>query len=112
MESLAEIKVTAPIFASVATKCGPISASNWQENNPTAIGPKQLIDNKKIFLGADTDALLADFDRRSDKCHFSESGQIKTASAYAEAIIKELRKRGQARVLNKLCKIQRMALNF
>ncbi len=88
LESLAEIKVAVAVFVSVATKCG----SNWRENNPTAIGQKQLIDNKKIFLGVDTDTLLADVDRQSDKCHFSESGQVKTASAYAEAIFKNIGK--------------------
>ena len=45
-----------------------------------------MIDDRRIFLGADTDALLGTADRREDKCHLSESGQTKTAAAYAQAI--------------------------
>ena len=48
----------------------------------------QLADPKaRILLGANTDQLLVSADRRkNDQCHFSESGQRKTASAYAAAI--------------------------
>ena len=45
-----------------------------------------VIDNRRIFLGAETDALLGPADRREDRCHLSESGQTKTAAAYAPAI--------------------------
>jgi hypothetical protein len=44
-----------------------------------------LIDNKTIFLGVNTDELVEVKDRY-DTCHFSESGQIKTAKALANSI--------------------------
>ena len=39
-----------------------------------------------IFLGANTDDLLLYDDRDIAHCHLSESGQIKTANAYADSI--------------------------
>lgn len=80
--TLAENGIDAPIYASVSTKCG----DSWKADNPTTTGQRAVIDNKRIFLGADTDTLLADADRQADKCHFAESGQSKTAESYAEAI--------------------------
>ena len=83
-----EIKgVKALTYIAVATKCG-LNAT-WTNDNPTAIGQKSLIDNKNIFLGANTDTLLEKIDRKmGDDCHFSQSGQDKTSSAFAEAIAK------------------------
>lgn len=49
------------------------------------MGQKKLEDKNEFFLGADTDELLKAEDRRADLCHFSESGQLKAAEAYAEA---------------------------
>ena len=86
MKSLTEIGVTAPIFLAITTKCGPLD--NWRSDNPTATAQQQLIDGKKVFLGANTDTLLAPEDRRTtDQCHFRESAQRKTAAAYAQAIM-------------------------
>ena len=44
-----------------------------------------LINNRRIFLGADTDQLVELKDRYDD-CHFSETGQIKVAKAFADSI--------------------------
>jgi hypothetical protein len=83
VETLRESGVDASIFAAIATRCG---RAGWTADNPTANAQRAAIDNRRIFLGADTDALLGTADRREDKCHLSESGQAKTASAYAQAI--------------------------
>jgi hypothetical protein len=84
VETLRESNVVAPIFISIASKCGGKSA--WEENNPTATGQHQLVDNKHIFLGVDTDKLLSAVDRQADGCHFGETGQLKTAESFARAI--------------------------
>jgi hypothetical protein len=83
LETLAEAEVVAPAFIAIATKCD----ADWVPDNAAARGQRQLVDNKRIYLGVDTDALLGASDRR-DTCHFSESGQRKTALSYAEAIRK------------------------
>ena len=86
LETLRENDVNAPIYLSITTKCG--GNSFWDGNNPTAIAQWQLIDNKNIFLGVNTDILVSDHDRRTDGCHFAETGQLKTADSIARAIIK------------------------
>lgn len=83
LTTLIERKVDAPVFIAIATKCGKIKT--WKAENPTAIGQRQLIDNKRIFLGADTDSLLTKFDRIG-QCHLSASGQLITANSFATAI--------------------------
>jgi hypothetical protein len=77
---LGENGVDAPLYISISTKCGP-----WTADNPIAAAQRSLIDDRRVYLGVDTDALLAAKDRY-DGCHLSESGQRKTAAAYAEAI--------------------------
>jgi hypothetical protein len=84
METLRENNVTVPVFISVSTKCTPNLV--WYWNNPTANAQRKLVDNKHMFLGADTDKLLADSDRRLDDCHFGRKGQLKTADSFAAAI--------------------------
>jgi hypothetical protein len=84
MDSLRDSGVSAPAFIAVTTKCGLSS----KDSNPVAAGQRGLVDDRTIFLGADTDALLGAVDRQSDGCHFSESGQRKTALSYATAIKK------------------------
>ena len=84
MHTLADIGVTAPTFIAIATKCNVMD--NWQRKNPTALGQLQLVDYRKVFLGADTDGLLTVGDRREDQCHLSASGQLKTAMSYALAM--------------------------
>ena len=85
-KSLTDIGVSAPIFISISTFCG--NDKPWKRDNPIAQAQAQLADPKaRILLGANTDQLLVSADRRkNDQCHFSESGQRKTASAYAAAI--------------------------
>jgi hypothetical protein len=81
--SLRLAKVTAPIFISIATKCG----GKWYPNSATSSAQSKLVDNKTIFLGSDTDALLSNDDRRSDVCHFNSRGELKVATDFARAII-------------------------
>jgi len=82
LDTLTELKVSAPIFVSIATKC---TGADWTEDNPIAIGQKMLVDNRRIFLGVNTDQLVEQKDRY-DACHFNETGQIKAAKAFAESI--------------------------
>lgn len=88
--SLSEIGISAPFFISISTQC---NQRDWSIENPTSNAQKQLIKYKNIFLGANTDLLLYDFDRAPDKCHFSQSGILKTANSYAMAIIKNINNR-------------------
>jgi hypothetical protein len=80
VDVLAENGVDAPLYISISTKCGP-----WTANNPIAVAQRSLIDGRRVFLGIDSDAALGTKDRYDD-CHLSESGQRKTATAYADAI--------------------------
>lgn len=82
VESLRENGVDAPVFTAIASECRP----GWTAENPTVAGQRAVIDNRRVFLGANTDTLLGEADRREDKCHLGESGQVKTAAAYAKAI--------------------------
>jgi hypothetical protein len=81
VDTLVENGVDAPIYISVSTRCG----TPWTADNPTAAAQRAVVDNKRILLGADTDTLLLPEDRH-DGCHYSETGQKKTAASYAEAI--------------------------
>jgi hypothetical protein len=84
LDTLNDLKVSARIFVSIATRwchAGP----NWTEINPVSIGQRMLVNNRRIFLGADTDQLV-ELKDRYDTCHFSETGQIKAAKAFAESI--------------------------
>lgn len=72
-------------YYAVATKCG--QNQKWIINNPISRAQRSIANPKQnIILAADTDALLSDQDRLADHCHFSETGQVKTATAFAEAI--------------------------
>ncbi|OWS71261.1 hypothetical protein CBI30_07390 [Polynucleobacter aenigmaticus] len=77
-------KIRAPIFISISSKCGP----NWIDNNPISTAQNLLIDNKKIFLGVNSDKLLDSEDRTPDECHLMGSGQLKIAKSYYEAFLK------------------------
>lgn len=83
-QSLNDAGVVAPIFISIATKCGYDIL--WVRDNQIAIAQRRLVDNTEIFLAADTDDLLEVGDRRPDECHLAYSGQLKVADAYAHAI--------------------------
>lgn len=84
MGSLENSGVSAPVYISVSTKCTPNRM--WRVENPVEIAQNNLMDNHKVFLGSNTDILLGNEDRQPDHCHFSETGQIKTAKSYADAI--------------------------
>jgi hypothetical protein len=79
--ALARDGVEAPIYTSISTRCGP----SWSADNSVARAQRGLAADGRVHVAADTDALLAPEDRY-DGCHFSESGQRKTATAYAAAI--------------------------
>ncbi|PZN77005.1 MAG: hypothetical protein DM484_15410 [Candidatus Methylumidiphilus alinenensis] len=87
LDTLRENDVNAPIYLSIATKCG--ANTHWDQNNPTSTGQHQLVDSRKIFLGVNTDVLVSDQDRRADRCHFAETGQLKTADSIARSITKD-----------------------
>jgi carbohydrate esterase-like sialic acid-specific acetylesterase len=84
LDTLSEGGVTAPLFLAIATRC----VSSWKPDNPIAADQRALVDNRRVFLGADTDALVGDTDRRPDGCHFGAHGQLKAANAFATAIEK------------------------
>jgi carbohydrate esterase-like sialic acid-specific acetylesterase len=73
--------VDAPIYLSITSRCG----TPWSAVNPVAKAQRRLVDERRVFLAADTDTLLESGDRYDD-CHFAESGQAKVAAAYAAAI--------------------------
>ena len=72
-------------YYAVASKCG--ENPEWTPINPISIAQKS-VENKhfNIFIGANTDELLLYDDRDLGRCHFSESGQIKTANSFFNAI--------------------------
>jgi len=80
-DTLRESGVRAPVFIAIATRCG----SDGTKDNPTADGQRAILKRDGVHLGANTDALLDEKDRR-DGCHMSASGQEKTAASFAEAI--------------------------
>ena len=84
LDTLSEGGVTAPVFLAIATHC----VSNWKPDNPIAAAQRALVDNRHVFLGADTDALVGTADRRPDGCHFGGRGQVKAADAFVAAIEK------------------------
>jgi len=81
---LRQAGVAAPIFISVASRCGPLST--WKARNPISKAQRSLVDGRRVLLAANTDFLINTADRRQDQCHFGAVGQEKAASAYAYAI--------------------------
>jgi hypothetical protein len=84
LNSLTALEVRGPIFISIATRLCD-AHSDWREDNPVATAQNMLIDNKRIFLGADTDKLV-ERQHRYNGCHFDSYGQSKTAEAFANSI--------------------------
>lgn len=82
LDTLDEAGVDAPVFLAVATRCDV----PWTPDNPVARAQRALVDDRRVFLGADTDTLVTERDRRDDGCHFGASGQAKAADAFAQAI--------------------------
>ncbi len=82
LDTLSEAGITAPVFLAIATRC----VRAWKADNPIAADQRALVDNLRVFLGADTDALVGTADRRPDGCHFGGRGQVKTADSVVAAI--------------------------
>jgi hypothetical protein len=71
--------VDAKIFVSTATRCLP----GWSEPNAIQAAQHELAaDAPRFEPGVDTDKLLSAEDRYDD-CHMADSGEAKTASAWA-----------------------------
>lgn len=86
VDSIRRKGVKAPIFVSVATKCG--LDPDWRPENPVSMAQRSLPDNgRKIFPGVNTDAMLGPEDRY-EECHLSATGQEKFAAAWVEEISK------------------------
>jgi hypothetical protein len=76
--------VDAPIFVSIATKCG--MNPSWHPHNPVSDAQRSLHDEKqRICQGVDTDLLLNAEDR-FEGCHFAGSGQEKFAAAWLDIL--------------------------
>ena len=84
LDTLTDGGVTAPVFIAIATRC----VGKWKPDNPIAAAQRALVDDRRVFLGADTDALIGTADRRPDGCHFGGHGQVKAAEAFVAAIEK------------------------
>lgn len=85
-DSMRREGVAAPIFPSVATKCGV--DPGWTPGNPVAMAQGSLLSReRKILPGVNTDAILGPADRYDD-CHFSGTGQEKFANALVEVLMK------------------------
>ncbi|MBS0523884.1 MAG: hypothetical protein JSS04_09625 [Proteobacteria bacterium] len=80
--TLSDAGVAAPVFIAIATRC----VSSWEPDNPIAAAQRALVDNRRVFLGVDADALVGTADRRPDGCHFGGRGQVKAADAFVAAI--------------------------
>jgi Carbohydrate esterase, sialic acid-specific acetylesterase len=71
--------VDANIFVSTATRCLP----GWSEPNAIQAAQQELAaDGPRFEAGVDTDKLLSAEDRYDD-CHMADSGEVKTARAWA-----------------------------
>ena len=85
-KSIQKAGFSSPFFISISTKCG--NKISWTPNNPISNAQHSLINERNVFLGANTDLLINDADRATDHCHFSEEGLIKTGWAYADSIMR------------------------
>ena len=78
-ETLRANSVDAPVFVSTASRCLP----GWSETNAIRTAQQELAAAHPGFRpGVDTDKLLQAQDRYDD-CHMSDSGEKKTANAWA-----------------------------
>lgn len=79
VDTLRANAVDATVFVSTATRCLP----GWSDHNPIQAAQQKLAANEPAFKpGVDTDALLSAQDRYDD-CHMADSGEVKTAKAWA-----------------------------
>jgi Carbohydrate esterase, sialic acid-specific acetylesterase len=78
-ETLRANAVDAPVFVSTATRC----LIGWSSLNPIRAAQHDLASSEPGFkAGVDTDTLLSAQDRYDD-CHMADSGEVKTAKAWA-----------------------------
>jgi hypothetical protein len=76
-----KLGVDAPIYVSVATRCG-----GGEPGYEIQQAQKELVNTDlKIYPGPDTDQ-LSNLDDKFDACHFSNSGLDKHAEMWARAI--------------------------
>jgi Carbohydrate esterase, sialic acid-specific acetylesterase len=86
VESLRANAVDAPVFISKASRCGPA----WTESNAIRTAQQELASTQPgLMTGVDTDKLLEAQDRYDD-CHFADSGEVKTARAWAAILAQRL----------------------
>jgi hypothetical protein len=79
VDTLRANAVDADVFVSTATRCLP----GWSDPNAIQKAQKELVAAQSSFRpGVDTDKLLSPQDRYDD-CHMAESGEVKTAKAWA-----------------------------
>lgn len=79
VETLRANGVDAPVFVSTATRC----LMGWSDPNPIRTAQQELASGyPRLKPGVDTDKLL-DAQDRYDDCHFADSGEVKTAKAWA-----------------------------
>jgi Carbohydrate esterase, sialic acid-specific acetylesterase len=79
VETLRVNAVDATVFVSTATRCLP----GWSEPNAIQSAQRELASAHPQFEpGVDTDKLFEAQDRYDD-CHFADSGEVKTARAWA-----------------------------
>ena len=77
--------VDAPVFVSTATRCLP----GWSDRNAIQMAQQELAAEAPRFrAGVDTDGLLAPQDRYDD-CHMADSGEVKSAKAWAAILAGE-----------------------
>jgi hypothetical protein len=78
-DTLRDNAIDAPVFVSTATRCLP----GWSEPNAIQSAQRELVSGQSGFkAGVDTDNLLTAEDRYDD-CHMADSGEVKTAKAWA-----------------------------
>lgn len=83
LKRIRELGVDAPIYVSVATRCGP-----YGENADIRWVQRDMVNHElRIWQGPDTDVLGPEF--RHDGCHFSTRGLHETARMWVEFLQKK-----------------------
>jgi hypothetical protein len=76
--------VTAPIYVSIASRCG--DGETWSPDNPISRAQRRLAGSGEGFAaGVDSDSLLDALDR-FDGCHMAGSGLTKVINAWTEIL--------------------------
>jgi hypothetical protein len=79
VDTLRANAVDATVFVSTATRC----LTGWSQPNAIESAQRELASARSGFRpGVDTDTLLSPQDRYDD-CHMADSGEVKTAKAWA-----------------------------